>query len=327
MGNTNLVFVAGLGSTGSSAVCDLLSEFNCVHAPKEEWRIWVDPGCLLDLSRELAENSTLFTNTNAINNFNKNLIKISNRSFGLYSMLNHGKAVRQCIDNIRLEVTSEVKEVEYSGLWYGNSNIFTSKLNFLFKRKFWKSKKLNYKMTILKDYTDIDAYARLGHIVERNLLKLTNQKDKTHLVLNENFSILRADEIFKMHPEAKIVLTVRSPLDVYADSHRVGWLAMPYEIEKFIKWQNKMMKQISVLQNRYKNNILILSFEDLVLDYEATKNRIASFTGLSGSANTPLSKFDPKVSSINIDQWKKEFSWLSEYRDQFDLISLESSEK
>lgn len=322
MNNPNLTFVAGLGSTGSSAVCDLLSECKTVLAPKEEWRVWVDPECLIDLCLEIEKNNTLFTNSNLMAKFDNNLKKIAGRSFSSYSMLSHNEEISQCLDQIRFDIIAEILDFKYTGLWYGNSNIFTSKLNFLFQRLFWKNRLINYEMCLMKNYSELNVYDVIGKIIEKNLKKLLNNSEKTHLVVNENFSILRADEIFKLHPTSKIILTTRSPLDVYADSYRVGWLAMPYEIEKFISWQNKMMEQVSIIYERNREKILIIPFEDLVFDYELRKAQILEFTGLYSNHSDELSKFDPRISKKNIGQWEKVCPWLKEYENRFQSFKV-----
>ena len=158
--------------------------------------------------------------------------------------------------------------------------------------------------------------------IKGNLNELLNNSRKTHLVLNENFSILRADELFKLHPTSKIILTTRSPLDVYADSYRVGWLAMPYEIEKFISWQNKMIDQVSTIYERHREKILIIPFEDLVNDYESIKVKILEFTGLHSDHIDELREFDPSISKRNIGQWKKTCPWLEEYENSFQSIKV-----
>lgn len=322
MNSSNLTFVAGLGSTGSSAVCDLLSECDTVLAPKEEWRIWVDPQCLIDLCFEIENNNTLFTNSNLVAQFNNNLKKISGRSFGKYSLLSHNQEISKCLDQIRSEILAEILSFQYTGLWYGNSNILNSKLNFLFRRVFWKKRLINYDMFLLKHYSKRSIYQVIGAIIEKNLNDLLYNTTKSHLVINENFSILRADEIFRLHPTSKIILTTRSPLDVYADSYRVGWLAMPYEIEKFILWQNKMIEQVSTIYERNRDKIMIIPFEDLVLDYETRKAEILDFTGLQSVHLDQFSKFDPAISKKNIGQWEKICPWLREYADRFEKIKI-----
>ncbi|WP_257293935.1 sulfotransferase [Endozoicomonas sp. YOMI1] len=319
--NSSLIFVAGLGSTGSSAVCDLLAENPNVFVPKEEWRIWVDPYCIIALARELSNASSLFTRTSAINNFKKTLKRIAGRSLGRYSHLNLEPQVAQFVLRIATEVIQEVVDDEYSGLWYGNSNYFNAKLNFLFRRKFWKKPFINRQMFLcnLQNHL-VDPYRHIGKIVESNLDHLSAETGSKYLALNENFSVLFAEEIFKMHPDSKILLTTRNPLDVYSDSKRVGWLAMSYDIEQFIKWQNDMYCQVMAFYEKFPNQIYIQPFEELILNYDSSLAGIQKFLKMEPAEHRFKTIFKPEVSAKNIAQWKQRDPWLEEYIDHFDQL-------
>ena len=318
----SLIFVAGLGSTGSSAICDLLSEFPAIYAPKQEWRIWADPNGLVQLAEKLTPPFSLFTSSTAYHSFRRLIRDLSSNSLGPYSHLrldsDHAKAYRKILATI----DSKLVNGSYSGLWYGNSNYFNSKLNFIFNRLFWKSNVVNptmYLCNMNDSYQNV--YTMLGTIVEEQLLQLALANRKDSLAINENFSIFFADQIFKMHPSSKIVLTLRSPLDVYADSYRVGWLAMPYAIRQFIMWQNHMYDLVKRLCNNYPNQILPIYFESLVMEYDSTTSKIFNFLNLDSSDHSPFQHFDPSLSIKNISQWTKTHPWLEEYRDEFHFLS------
>lgn len=314
----SLIFVAGLGSTGSSAICDLLSEFPSVYAPKQEWRIWVDPHGLVQLSQDLTPPFSLFTSSTAVQSFSRLIGQLCSRSLGPYSHLHLAKDHANTYRKILARIEERLVDTRYSGLWYGNSNYLNSKLNFIFRRRFWKSELINPKMYLcnMKDSSQ-DVYKILGNIVEEELLQLAYANKKNMIAINENFSILFADPIFKMHPDAKIVLTLRSPLDVYADSFRVGWLAMPYEIDQFIIWQNHMYDLVKSLCHKYPNQILPIYFESLVMEYEKTTSNIFDFLRLDPSHHSRFKHFDPAISIKNLSQWTKTHSWLEEYQDEF----------
>ena len=96
-----------------------------------------------------------------------------------------------------------------------------------------------------------DSLRQIGGVVENALEGYLQQKDADLFAVNENFSILYADSILTMHPTAKIVVVVRDPMDVYADSLRVGWLAMPYEIDGCVRWQKAMYRQVTRAKARW----------------------------------------------------------------------------
>lgn len=318
---SELIFVAGLGSTGSSAVCDFLAESPNTYVPKEEWRIWVDPGCLIALARELEGSSSLFTRTEALTRFQTTVARITGRSWGRYSMLRLAPRVSRCLDHIAKETVRTVVDETYPGLWYGNSNILTSKLNFVLRRWFWKNARINYPMHLCNLCDRIgDPFRTFGRIVEHSLDDLAQEQKADRLALNENFSILFAPEIFRMHPESKIVLTIRNPLDVYSDSKRVGWLAMPYDIDQFVKWQNDMYVRAMGLCDRFPEQILVQSFEDLVEDYDASRDRILGFLQMDPQAHEVRTIFRPEVSHKNIGQWRVSDPWLEPHISKFEQL-------
>ena len=112
------------------------------------------------------------------------------------------------------------------------------------------------------------------------------------------------------------MLVVRDPLDVYADSYRVGWLAMPYDIQMFIHWQWQMFNQVKTARKTYPDKFSIVSFEQLVNNYDTVSIRIIDFLGLDWSKHAVKTIFDPERSKKNIGQWRKTHSWLEAYRGQ-----------
>ena len=318
MDDQQLTFVAGLGSSGSSAVCDVLSEYSGAYAPKEEWRIWVDPHCLLDLARTLQSSDSLFATTTAITEFDSVTKAIYSVGLGRYSHLRLTKGHADCIHSIRERVMSCLIDEEYSGLWYGNSNFFNSKLNFLLGRSFWKSRFINKRMYLCNSKGKIkDFFCELGELVEASLSDLSKANSINHFIVNENFSIFFAEEIFRMHPNAKIILTVRNPLDVYSDSKRVGWLAMPYDIHQFIKWQNSMCSQVREIYLKFPEKIFVQPFETLVSEYERSVGSLSIFLGLDITQHDTKTIFKPEESAVNVEQWKRQDPWLAKYQDQF----------
>ena len=78
----------------------------------------------------------------------------------------------------------------------------------------------------------------------------------------------------KLHPNSKIILTIRHPFDVYADSFRVGWLAMPYDINKFLKWQWSMFNQVQKILKKNPKKFLFSLLKILLI---IMKNHITIF--------------------------------------------------
>jgi hypothetical protein len=313
---TRLLFVAGLGSTGSSAVCDMIAGYNKVFCPSQEWRIWVDPDGLIELAHRLSFESSMFWQTSALERFNTLVERLVNPGFGPYSRLRLPDYVREIYRRIAHDILMRFHAESYPGLWYGNSNDFIARANFVLRRRFWKHPWLTKRMWQADMLEKGDALRAIGKIVDASLDDYLRQKDADLFAVNENFSILFSDAILEMHPQAKIVIVLRDPLDVYADSLRVGWLAMPYEIEKFIRWQNAMYQQVERAKERWGERIHIVWFENLCNQYEKEVAALKAF--IPGClVEQKEQRFIPERSKKNIGQWKTHAPWLADYRDRF----------
>ncbi|MFM7012208.1 MAG: sulfotransferase [Betaproteobacteria bacterium] len=317
---TRLLFVAGLGSTGSSAVCDLITGYRSVFCPSQEWRIWVDPDGLVDLARRLSYETSMFGQTTAIERFDTLVRRLTKPGFGPYSKLRLPEYVRDIYRQIVRDLHVKFDMDSYRGLWYGNSNHLFALANFKFRRIAWKSKPITKRMWLATMMEQDDSLRLIGSIVDNALEGYLQQQNADLFAVNENFSILYADSILTMHPNAKIVVTLRDPLDVYADSLRVGWLAMPYEIDRFVRWQNTMYQQVSRAKSRWPNRIHVVEFERLCTNYEKEIAALKVF--IPGKLDhLEQQRFVPERSRKNIGQWKTRAPWLEKHRDRFTYVN------
>ncbi|WP_432453562.1 sulfotransferase [Agarivorans sp. QJM3NY_29] len=319
MEKKSLLFVAGLGSTGSSALCDVLSEYSGVLCPSQEWRIWVDPDGLIDLGNKLSGETSMFHITSSINRFTELTKRLTKPSFGPYSKLKLKGYLKEAYIQIESDLKKEFGYEGYKGLWYGNSQSFLASANFVMNRKFWKKNLINKQMWLTDFSTKEEAFSIIGTVVEKQLFKHLEKTGNKHFAINENFSILFSNSILEMHRDAKIVVVIRDLLDVYADSFRVGWLAMPYEIDKFIKWQKRMYLQLIELKSNNPDRIHIVSFEALCNNYDDELVRLKEFIPELLEQRVTL-KFKPEVSQKNIGQWRNSHCWLEKYNDECQSI-------
>lgn len=88
---------------------------------------------------------------------------------------------------------------------------------------------------------------------------------------------------------------------VYACQKNLPWLAHD-SVDDFVKWERKMH-----YQNEQKNedNILELHFEDIVLNYDREVAKVEQFLGLSPQQHTKNKEFlDPNISRKNVYAWR-----------------------
>lgn len=303
-----IIFSAGLGSTGSSAVVDLLKEVESIQVVDREFRLFVDPDGLVSLRDAILENWTVFQTDVALRRFRKLVKRLNRRGFGPYSLLNH----REVFGNKFLELTEEfldnITEIQFKGMWYGVDNIIFRILNKIgfTKRSFLTSRE----MYLGKSLTVKEFDQHVSNYINQ-LYKSILDNNVSGLCIEENLSGMFADKIFSMCPNSKIVQVVRDPKDVYADSLRVNWHAIPSSFDKYLKWQENVYKTWIKKEKDFFNNefinkrLLVIRFEDLIQNYESTIKEI--FCHLNISENNHIRKKEfliPESSKKNIGQYK-----------------------
>ena len=79
-------------------------------------------------------------------------------------------------------------------------------------------------------------------------------------------------------------------------------------MDKFIQWQKALLKRWNrQKQNVSSNQILEIEFENLVLDYNKTIDKIFLFNGISHSSHAKKGiYFNPQVSRDNVFKWQTE---------------------
>jgi len=316
-----VLFAAGLGSTGSSALVDLLKEVDGFFSMDDEFRLFVDPGGLVNLRDALVENWSIFQTDMAIRNFIKLTLNVSRRHFGPYTGLNHSKYFDNYLKQELDVFIQKVCELEFRGMWYGIDNVFMRKLDrFSFIRKSWIGSK---KMYVGKYLTDDEFSKCVEEFIGKLVDYVLEKNSKKFFCFNENLSCMFPEKILKMIPKSKIILVVRDPKDVYLDSLRVKWPAIPEEPNDFIKWQILVYKGWMKVQRRFEeypeseNLLKVIKFEDLILNYEITIQEIFYFLDIPEDKHIYKGKYlIPENSKKNISQWKGQLS--DEVANKFD---------
>lgn len=308
-----ITFVAGLGSTGSSALVDLLKEVKTYYILENEFRLFVDPGGLVNLRDALVDNWSIFQSDIAIKNFNKFVKSMTSKFRSPNSHIDHTKY----LDNEFLaqsnNYVNKLTNLHFKGIWYGIDNIFIRQLHkipFVFKhRLFTKPMYVGKKLTL-------DEFNKITNEYILSMINYSLQKsNKIHFCFNENMSCMFPNKILDMVPGAKIINVIRDPKDVYADSKRVKWLAIPGNTKDYIKWQIAVYNGWMEVEEQFRKRepdckkLIIIKFEDLVLKYDETVKSIFELLNINKNDHIMKKKFlNPSISSRNVGQWRKLFT-------------------
>lgn len=307
-----IVSSTGFGFTGSTAITDLISEYDGVYTPQVP-------------SYELG----FFTSPHGITNLYNNLV-LSNYPDAWYSATKYYQ--NQCEawskDGVKMNY-----EMFFNGHFMEYSNEYLEKLggdDYYYNYDFTDvsaTKKILYKI-INKIYYVSSASKNKGKYGIQNIKPLTLflNKEKNYLFdVNEDIfvdetkeyfrklfggiskqqiinvhgmvPIQMIDECSKYFDDLRIIATERDPRDIYLTA-KYRWLTLNYPCKdvdtycKYYRWLRTRLK-------KYKNaNVLYIRFEDLVFHYDESVKKIEDFLGITSDQHVRMmTKFIPEKSS------------------------------
>ena len=323
--NCNVVVVAGYFCTGSGAVVDLLKEYKGAYEPGIEFRLIKDPYGLNDLRYNLVEQWDPLNSDNAIKDFIwlANHLAHSETKFSLVSGLGYSK--KEIFGERFLEETnayiSRITNTVYNSEWWF--------------RKFKQTKFERFKEKILNRFRygthtmylstcteeEFDLYTK--EYLE-NLFQLNKKENNSFVILDQGLAAQNPQNLNHFFDSGKMIIVDRDPRDCYSEMLE-GVPLIGTQIEKthdtslFVNWYETYRRRT------FKGNerILYLRFEDLILKYDETVQKIENFLGLTHDDHIYKNWYlKPEVSRNNIGKWekmlsKKEIEGLNPLRNYF----------
>jgi hypothetical protein len=306
------VLVLGYGWSGSSAIVDLLREYLGVVVPNTEFRLIKDPYGLMDLRYNLVDRWDPLNVDIAIKNFSwfanclnrKNKIIPTQTGFDYESEFggNFQKATNQFLNSI--------VSTKYEGNWHF----------FYFQEKSFKLflEKTAHKLHIIPDnclnknmfYSNLSS-SKFDLLAKKYLKSIFSDYESNNdfLVLDQGVPTQDPLVATNYFDNFKIIIVDRDPRDNYCDlinqKGEIGQELLKHNDVSFYKdwFLQYRSKKEEIRQNK---NVLLLSFEDLVFDYDAEVKTVEKFLGLSSKNHIrKFAFFNPKVSRNNIGIWKE----------------------
>ncbi|MBE8564349.1 sulfotransferase [Vibrio sp. OPT20] len=309
MKDNQLIFAAGLGSTGSSALVDLLKEVDGFYSMDDEFRMFVDPGGIISLRDALVDNWSIFQSDVAIRNFIAMSKSINSKYKSPYISLEHKNWFGTSFSNKCDDFIGNLIELEFDGVWYGIDSLLMRKLNRF--KTLRKSRFGSKRMYVGKNLSDEEFSKYVQDFIDNLVEPVLKSRGANRFCFNENLSCMFPEKILNMLPHAKMILVVRDPKDVFADSLRVKWAAIPESTEEFIKWQTLVYQGWMKVQMKVENNpalasrIMVVKFEDLIENYEDLVPKIFGFLNIDPDEHVRKKQFLlPELSGKNIGQWR-----------------------
>lgn len=311
MGTFDYFLVAGYGWSGSSAVVDLLKEYVNTFEADIEFRLIKDPYGIDNLYNNIFFKGDPLNYDTAIRDFIWYARKLYHTpkklSFeaGLGYEQFFGKEFILTTDNYINSIT----DYKYTSTWW----------MFDFKKTKYEILKRKIKNKILRDKVNNDKMFLIT-ISEEEFIQKTKtyinnlfysyaeKYNVRHIVLDQAVAIVNCIQEMRYIDECKLIIVDRDPRDIYADllngKNLLGYdLSETRDANKYVKWHHAWRRKNSQFINDPR--ILFLNFEDLVISYKSTVEKIEDFLGLKSEQHVKKKVFfNPDLSKKNIGIWK-----------------------
>lgn len=304
---------ASFGSSGSGVVTDYLLEFNGIfNSGDYEFRFLQDYGGVSTLEDVLVHNYHRLNSDIAIQNFMNYVDYQSGDVFSKrYERFFNGQ-----FRKLSYQYLNKLIDAEWKGYWeeyqvFGNKfenalkyKIYPRLLRLLHgnqhyiaryvprKKMYFSSPTHEYFCQCTKEYIrdlckSVDPSGRYQYLYFDQLLPPTN--------------INRYNHYFD---DLKVIVVDRDPRDYYLENvERWGEGWVPSDVEQFIDVYKGIRNQINFETDA--PNILRISFEDAIYNYDSFSEKINEFLGLSKKDHLyPKERFNPIDSAKNTQLWK-----------------------
>ena len=316
-----LIVPTGYMGSGSSAITDLLSEYNSVDATKGsfEYVFLHCPNGLFDLEDKLLLGNTSLRSDEAIHSFLETMYELYKKDG--HWINNYKEQVSTDFYAYCLDFISQLAPFKFDNVyWYYQQNPrnMRMKMQLLLLRltkKITRNKKqfrrpIYYKETYFAYPTDKEFFAAAKIFLEKVFSALGINKNNIvadQLLLPQN--VYRIDRYFD--DNVRVIIVDRDPRDVFI-LNKYFWkpkdqmVPLPLDACSF----SNMYRKIREMKTFDDQRILKIHFEDLVYNYKNTVNNIESFLDLNANEHyKQFQFFKPEKSIVNTQLFNhKEFA-------------------
>lgn len=323
-----IITCTGYYGTGSSAITDLMSEFNNVYSMGDyEFRFIQDPEGVSDLEYNLVENHHRHNSGHALKRYKKNVDFLSGNILNKkYSSYFDGK-----FKEISYEYINQLTDFKSKGMWHQDvidrGKVFyiversINKLYMLLRKVIFN--KCEQGITLLKN--EITYYSKPGkkfYDITREytdkLFEVANLDKKEYIMVDQLVPPTNLSRYTQYFSDIKVIVVDRDPRDIYLleKLYWKGTVVPCNNVKEFCKWF-KYTRNLDSMKNENKKVVLRIQFEDLIFNYEQTVERIIKFLGISEHQHIMKKHiFNPNISIKNTMLWNKH----AEYKEDMQYI-------
>ena len=324
------IVVTGLAGAGSSAVIDLLNEYDCNYMGLTDGRTYehtflYTPNGLFDLESKLLKNNDMHRSDEALLSFEETMKCLNDNNFGWFGSYNElfGDRFETIINDFLKELPIYKIESTYYGRYKGVRFSFVKLIlqlgaKLIQHRKIYKwgrqyiRKPNNMDMRVTFP-TKEEFFISASKLVSR-YMGLFENKEFRNTIFDRLLLCQHMDKISDyFDSDFRVIAVKRDVRDTYFLNSYL-WPQMhatpiyPTKLNDFIDYWSHMNAGIHDC-NDYR--VLSINFEDLVYDYENTVKVIEKHCGLNSKEHTAPKRFFQPERSINNtqvfvghDEWK-----------------------
>jgi hypothetical protein len=302
----SVVDVSGFTLSGKSAVTQLLQEFENIDSPdiEFEFNLFRLKDGLFDLEHALVCDWSPVRSDAALRRFRKLIFTLAGgyRKYSLHwlsspSGYNYEKLINKDFISLSEDFISSLIDEEEVCYWpfslhdIHSLDCFKERMQY-----FLKLKEFGYGKKLL-------AYGNDFELKTRDYLRaLLPLSEKSVFVTNNCFEPFRAKDISRFFDNGKSIVVDRDPRAIYDTA-----LTSPYsgrtEVEDFILNFSSIRERAK--KGMASDDVLVLRFENLVLNYNEAVERICDFLNVPRSWHVaPKSAFNPDDSKSRLLKWQ-----------------------
>lgn len=312
-----IITCTGYYGTGSSAITDLLSEFENIHSMGDyEFRFVQDPEGISDLEYNLVENHHRHNSGHALKRYKRYVDFLSGNILNKkYEAYFNGK-----FKEISREYIEELTDFKQKGMWHQDV-IDRGKLFYLMERTLNKIymilrgvifRKKERGITLLKN--EITLYSKPNEkfypITRKYIDSLfleANKNNKEFIMVDQLVPPTNINRYLKYFNDIKVIVVDRDPRDIYLleKLYWKGTIVPCNDVKMFCEWY-KYTRESDTYKSEDKSRVLRVKFEDLIYNYDSTVYSILQFLNLDSKFHiNKKNNFDPDKSKLNTKLWHK----------------------
>jgi hypothetical protein len=336
MKSVSYICVSGYFSSGSSAVVDLVKEFRNTHECGAEIRLIKDPHGITQLEDVLVNNWELINSAAALEEyyaFCKKCARSGGKNPFEPAGLGYSKRITPEFMQITKEYIDSLTKFEYKADYYYNKfqkNYFQYivdrwrwAIEYLSKGKY-KTANRKIKAVRFSAPTQDEFSVQTKKYFEKLFEHYVPENEKGYVILDQAISPNNPLVIYRYLNNSKLIIVSRDPRDMYIDNILWG-VGLDNDLETAEAGYRFVTQQRMLRRNQVDDvNVFYVRFEDLVLNYDITVEKLLRFLNFSEVDHVKKKEYlVPEKSSKNVGIWKQ---YYRKYKDAIDVITKELSD-